>query len=54
MKNECKHCMGNPKQNEIGEWIAYCEETASWMNITLGDCFGNCEGQETEDLTEET
>lgn len=52
MKNECKHCMGNPKQNEIGEWIAYCEETASWMNITLGDCFGNCEGQETEDLEE--
>ena len=53
MKNECKHCMGNPEQNEIGEWIAYCEETASWMNITLGDCFGNCEGQETEDLMEE-
>lgn len=52
MKNECKHCMGKPKQNEIGEWIAYCEETASWMNITLGDCFGNCEGQETEDFEE--
>ena len=42
----CKHCLGSIEQNEIGEDICYCELTDMYMNITLGDCFGNCEAQE--------
>lgn len=42
---ECKHCMDGMK-NEIGETLAYCELWGEWKNITLGDCFGNCESQE--------
>ena len=44
---ECKHCMDGMK-NEIGETLAYCELWGEWKNITLGDCFGNCESQEEE------
>ena len=41
----CMHCMG-VSQNEIGETIVFCEEWDMWRNVTLGDCFGNCETQE--------
>ena len=32
--------------NAIGETIAYCELTAEWMNVSLGDCSGNCDSEE--------
>ena len=47
----CKHCLG-VSQNEIGETIAFCEDWDLWRNVTLGDCFDNCEWQETVDNTE--
>ena len=40
----CEHCLGVEK-NEIGETVVFCEEWDLWRNVTLGDCFGNCEGQ---------
>lgn len=43
--NSCKHCMG-VKKNEIGEQLALCECSGQWENVTLGDCFNNCDGQE--------
>lgn len=43
----CKHCIGG-RMNEIGEDIVFCEEWDCERNITLGDCFGNCEMQEFE------
>lgn len=51
MKNQCMHNWGEPNKNEIGEDIAFCEETDRWMNVSLGECFGNCEWQ--EELAEE-
>ena len=42
---DCKHCVECSK-NAIGEKVAYCDIWGEWMNITLGDCFGNCESQE--------
>lgn len=44
----CKHCIGI-KTNEIGETIVYCECSDLWKNVTLGECFDNCEAQETTD-----
>lgn len=44
---KCKHCMDGMK-NEIGETLAFCELWDEWRNVTLGDCFGNCESQEEE------
>lgn len=44
---KCKHCMDGMK-NEIGETLAFCELWDEWKNVTLGDCFGNCESQEEE------
>lgn len=38
----CKHELGR-HLNELGEEEVYCELTARWMNVTLGDCIGNCE-----------
>lgn len=32
--------------NAIGETLAYCELTAEWMNVSLGDCSGNCDSEE--------
>ena len=32
-------------ENDIGEDVAYCELWGEWKNVTLGDCFGNCESQ---------
>ena len=46
MNLDCKHCVECSK-NAIGEKIAYCELRAEWKNVTLGDCFGNCESQES-------
>ena len=43
----CKHGEGMQK-NFIGEVVVFCELTAQWMNVTLGDCFGNCEAEEQE------
>lgn len=43
--NSCTHCMG-VKKNEIGETVALCEHSGRWENVTLGNCFGNCDGQE--------
>jgi hypothetical protein len=44
MSMQCKHCLDCTK-NEIGENVAFCELWGEWKNITLGDCFGNCESQ---------
>lgn len=41
----CMHCLGVTK-NEIGETVAFCEEWDLWRNVTLAECFGNCETQE--------
>ena len=49
---ECKHCMDGMK-NEIGETLAFCDLWGEWKNVTLGDCFSNCESQEEEDYEEE-
>ena len=46
MSLECTHCVDCTK-NSIGEKIAYCELWGVWKNITLGDCFGNCEEQKS-------
>ena len=35
--------------NEIGEEIVFCDLTARWMNITLGDCLGNCYAEKRRD-----
>lgn len=45
MSLDCTHCVDCTK-NAIGEKIAYCELWNGWKNISLGDCFGNCESQE--------
>ena len=47
----CKHCIGVVR-NEIGETIVFCEERDLWRNVTLGECFGNCDAQETIDGTD--
>ena len=54
MSLECTHCVDCTK-NAIGEKIAYCELWGEWKNITLGDCFGNCEAQHSlaDELKEE-
>lgn len=44
---DCKHCVDSII-NAIGEQIAYCELTDGWMNVTLGDCFDNCESEEAK------
>jgi len=44
-EKKCKHCLGC-KKNEIGEDVSYCEIWDLWRNVTLGDCFGNCEDEE--------
>lgn len=41
----CKHGLQRHK-NELGEDEVYCERTARWMNVSLGDCLGNCESEE--------
>jgi hypothetical protein len=46
MSLQCEHCVDCTK-NAIGEKVAYCELWGGWKNITLGDCFGNCEAQKS-------
>lgn len=41
----CKHGEGMTK-NFIGEDVVFCELTAAWMNITFGECLGNCNAAE--------
>ena len=48
MSRECIHSLGC-KKNDIGEKITYCMIWGEWKNITLGDCFGNCEAQDPSD-----
>ena len=43
--NPCIHAC-DIRSNAVGETIAYCELTAEWMNISLGDCSGNCDSEE--------
>ena len=47
----CKHCIGITR-NVIGETVAFCEEWDLWRNVSPGECFNNCDGQETIDGTE--
>ena len=42
---KCKHCI-DCKKNEIEETVVFCDIWGEWKNVTLGDCFGNCEAQE--------
>ena len=44
---QCTHGY-DKRQNEIGETLIYCEHTDNWMNVTLGECLGNCEAEESE------
>ena len=43
----CKHGL-NKTTNFIGEIVVYCDITGQWMNVSLGDCEGNCESEEQE------
>ena len=54
MNLECAYC-ADCAQNAVGEKIAYCELWKEWKNITIGDCFGNCEAQKSlaDELKEE-
>lgn len=47
MSHKCTHCLDQAK-NAIDEDVAYCELCGEWKNITLGDCFGNCESQHSK------
>lgn len=39
---KCRHAL-DTKENEIGEELCFCEIYSCWRNITLGECFWNCE-----------
>ena len=43
----CKQAL-DTKENVIGEELCFCELSDKWENITLGDCFGNCESEESD------
>lgn len=47
----CKHCLG-VRKNEIGETVVFYEEWDLWRNVTLGECFDNCEIQAVVDDSE--
>ena len=47
MIERCKHCL-MIEENEIGEMIAFCELKDRFMNVTQGECFGNCEAEDGE------
>lgn len=49
---KCRHGIGT-HLNEIGEEEVFCELTARWMNVSLGDCLGNCESEESNCLIRE-
>lgn len=42
---KCKHCL-TTEENEIGEMIAFCELKDRFMNVTQGECFGNCDAED--------
>lgn len=42
---QCTHGY-DKRQNEIGETLIFCEYTDNWMNVTLGNCLGNCEAEQ--------
>ena len=44
---KCKHCI-KTDENEIGETLAFCELKDRFMNVTLGECIGNCEAEDGE------
>lgn len=44
---KCKHALGT-STNEIGEELCFCEIYDQNRNITLGDCFGNCDCEECD------
>ena len=44
---KCKHCT-ETAENGIGELIAFCELQDRFMNVTQGECFGNCESEDGE------
>ena len=44
---KCKHCL-EVEENEIGETVAFCELKDRFMNVTQGECFGNCEAEDGE------
>lgn len=47
-KRQCCRCAHGIEAdfNAINELIIYCELTAEWMNVSLGECLGNCESEE--------
>ena len=44
----CKHETSRSK-NEIGESVVLCDLFGQWMNVTLGECQGNCGMEERGD-----
>ena len=44
MEKKCKHCI-EVSENQNDEAISFCELKGEWINITHGNCFGNCEAQ---------
>lgn len=44
---KCVHAL-DTKENEIGEELCFCEIWDCWRNITLGECFGNCDCEYSE------
>lgn len=47
-KRQCCNCVHGIEEgfNSINERTIYCELTAEWMNVNLGECLGNCESAE--------
>lgn len=48
----CKHGY-DIGANAIGEVIVFCEIFGAWRNVTLGECIGNCDGEELSIESEE-
>jgi len=44
-RKQCIHALCG-KLNSLGEVLLHCEMTGEDENVTLGNCIGNCEGQE--------
>ena len=47
----CKYCCVVDTMKS-GKSMVYCDFDHTWHNVTVGNCFGNCEKQETIDGTE--
>lgn len=52
MSKECKHGLGEIYENPIGEKCLFCEIYDNQRNIDLGECIGNCDGEEPEEETD--